>query len=326
MFTVPSLKKLVTRGDANLPEAKLSNGEMAVSESQAIANFLQNCSVEVTPNGLSKIEDISQSFQAGQSVYVTFLPGSDYNDTLQAVKRLKQAGYSPVPHLAARSIQSEEMLESILQGLAGLGVSRALVIAGGVDRPLGPYPATADILRLGMLEKYGFQNVGLAGHPEGSPDIPMEAVLQALREKNQYAATSPIEFHLVTQFCFEAKPIIAWDKMIQKEAANQLPIHIGLPGLATLKTLLKHAQACGVGPSMRVLTRQASNIAKLLVVNAPDKLTRDLANYQQQDPKSGIKSCHLFPLGGLGKSMEWLIKAQTQQFTLNPKGGFEVKD
>ena len=45
--------------------------------------------------------------------------------------------------------------------------------------------------------------------------------------------------YIVTQFCFEAAPVIAWDKRIQAEG-NRLPVYIGLPGLASLKALIGH--------------------------------------------------------------------------------------
>ena len=287
-----------------------------------IAGFLEDCSIEVTPGAAAKIPDLSSVFEQNQTVYVTFLPGSKLDDTLETVKRLVEAGMRPKPHIAARSIESHQQLESFLGQLSDLDVRQALLIAGGVDGPLGPFPATLDILKLGYFERFGFTTVGLAGHPEGSPDIPPDMVMQALRDKNAYAAESPVHFHLVTQFCFESAPITAWDRMIRLEAGNQLPIHIGLPGLATIKTLLRHAQACGVGASMRVLTRQAANIAKLMTVNAPDKLVRGLARYAAEDPDCGITHCHLFPLGGLEKSMTWLRAVQAGQITLDKKGGF----
>ena len=73
---------------------------------------------------------------------------------------------------------------------------------------------------------------------------------------------------------------------------------------------------------MRFLTRQAANITKLMTVNAPDKLVRGLARYAAEDPDCGITHCHLFPLGGLEKSMTWLRAVQAGQITLDKKGGF----
>ena len=296
-----------------------------MEETTAIKEFMADCSLEVTPNGLAKLENLEDIFTKNQRVYVTFLPGSDSKDTIIACERLKQEGYAPIPHIAARSVQSEAMLNQLLEGFSALSIDQALLIAGGVDQPLGPYHSSLDILKLGLFEQYGFRKIGLAGHPEGSPDIPEPEILQALRDKNAYAADSSIEFYLVTQFCFEAEPIIAWDRHIRAEANNRLPIHIGIPGLATLKTLLKHAQACGIGASMRVLTRQAGNLAKLLVVNEPDKLTRDLANYRANDPQCGITGCHLYPLGGVKKSADWLINVQAGNFELGAKNGFTIQ-
>src|SRR3546814_11330104 len=92
----------------------------------------------------------------------------------------------------------------------------------------------------------------------------------ALAWKNAFAERSYAQFYIATQFCFEAAPIIAWDKAM-RAAGNRLPIHIGVPGLATIKTLINHAKACGVGPSMRFLTRQARNVAKLMTVRSEER-------------------------------------------------------
>ena len=129
--------------------------------------------------------------------------------------------------------------------------------------------------------------------------------------------------YLVTQFAFESEPIIAWDKMLQSEG-NILPIHIGIPGLATLKTLLMHAKACGIGASMKFLTKQARNVTKLIVVNTPDKLVVDLADYHANDPQSGISGVHVYPLGGLRRSAKWSYAVVDGDFELNSKGGFKV--
>jgi methylenetetrahydrofolate reductase (NADPH) len=131
--------------------------------------------------------------------------------------------------------------------------------------------------------------------------------------------------YVVTQFCFEAEPIIKWDKLIQAEG-NRLPVHIGIPGLATLKTLLAHASACGIGPSMRFLSRQAMNVAKLLTVSAPDALVAELAAYRANDPACGIHGVHLYPLGGLKKSAHWGYAVADGNFTLDRDGrGFSVE-
>jgi methylenetetrahydrofolate reductase (NADPH) len=104
-----------------------------------------------------------------------------------------------------------------------------------------------------------------------------------------------------------------------------LPIHIGMPGLATLKTLVNHSKACGIGPSMRFLTRQARNVAKLLTVSTPDRLLLDLAHYQAGEPNCGIRKIHVYPLGGLKKSAQWTYAVADGDFTVRRDGkGFTV--
>ena len=71
---------------------------------------------------------------------------------------------------------------------------------------------------------------------------------------------------------------------------------------------------------MRIITRQAANLAKLLTTRMPDKITRDLANYQANDPACGITQCHLYPLGGLAKSSKWLYAVMDGKFQLNDEG------
>ena len=67
-----------------------------------IKEFMRGTSVEVTPGGARAIEDFSEILRPGTIVYVTFLPGSDFNSTVETVSRLKREGFYPIPHFAAR--------------------------------------------------------------------------------------------------------------------------------------------------------------------------------------------------------------------------------
>ncbi|MES2606291.1 MAG: methylenetetrahydrofolate reductase [Pseudomonadota bacterium] len=293
-----------------------------------IQKFLTNASVEVTPGGAKKIEDFRALLRPGTTVFVTFLPGSDFNDTKDTVKRLFAEGMKPVPHFAARSIPNVKFFEENLKILQGEAkVEEALLIGGGVTNPVGDFSDSMQVLRTDLFQKYGIKKIGVAGHPEGSPDIKPEEVTKALLAKNAYAKEHGIDMYITTQFVFEAEPVIAWDKRIRAEG-NTLPIHIGIPGLATLKTLINHATACGVGPSMRVLTRQTGSIAKLLLsggARQPNKLTLDLANYMANDPLCSINQVHLYPLGGMTKSAKWLYAVMDGKLALgDEEEGFNL--
>ena len=292
---------------------------------QQIIDFVQGFSIETTPGSAQKIPDYREHLRPGTDVAVTFLPGSDFGDTIGTVRRLREEGFNPLPHFAARSIPSRSHFEEWLRILQyEVGITDAVALGGAVTQPLGEFDSSMALLETGLFDKYGVKRIGVAGHPEGSPDISEEGVRQALAWKNDFAERTGASLYVATQFCFEAAPLIAWDKHIQAEG-NKLPIHIGVPGLATIRTLINHAKACGVGPSMRFLTRQARNVTKLLSVSAPDKLLLDLARYRAIDPDCGITKVHVYPLGGLRKSALWTNAVADGEFTLLPKEkGFAV--
>lgn len=290
-----------------------------------VSSFLTGYSIEVTPGGADKIESFADLIPVGKTVAVTFLPGSDYRDTVRVAKRLRDEGYEPAPHVCARSMKSEAEFRDYISRLSGeAGAHHAVVLAGGVTNPLGPYSDSMQLLRTGIFEEQGFKHIGVAGHPEGTPDISDQELARALQEKNEYAKQSSADFYIATQFVFEAAPVIEWDKRISQHG-NELPIHIGLPGLATIKTLLAHAKACGVGPSMRFLSRQAANITKLMTVSSPDRLVMDLAAYKANDPECNITQAHMYPLGGMRRTAEWTSRVQSGEYDLNKKGdGFKL--
>ncbi len=106
--------------------------------------------------------------------------GSDFNDTLAVAARLHREGFIPIPQFAARSLPDRNCLDTILGRLSGeLGVDQVLCIAGGVDTPVGEFSDTMQLLDTGRFDRHGIRGIGVAGHPEGSPDITDEAIQPA---------------------------------------------------------------------------------------------------------------------------------------------------
>lgn len=292
---------------------------MAPATERDVIALMQGFSVETTPASAARVASFAEHLAPGTTVNVTFLPGSEIDDTIAVATRLRAEGFEPVPHIAARSVTDAAMLDRTLGRLRDeAGVTQVLTIAGGLERPLGPFASSMDMLATGLFEGRGITRIGVAGHPEGSPDIDETGLRDALLWKNRFAADRGIEMYIETQFCFDAAAIVAWDKRI-RSWGNTLPIHLGVPGLATLKTLLKFAQMSGIGPSIRVLTRQARNLAKLMLVQAPDRLILDLAAYKATDPDCGIERLHFYPFGGLAKTAEWANTVAAGDFAVDTR-------
>ena len=294
-------------------------------EKQAVIDFLADYSVETSPTAAQRTPSFRDLLPAGTRVYVAALPGADFGEVVDAATRLRREGMTPVPHVPARSLPGLAALDDYVGRLAGeAGVDQALCIGGGVARPVGDFDRTIQVLRTGVLDRHGIRTIGVAGHPEGSPDISDAEMRAATAEKNAFAHETDAALYLATQFCFDASAIIAWDKALRLQG-NTLPIHIGIAGPAKLKSLLSYAKLCGVGNSMRVLTRQASNLARLTAVSAPDRVVADLARYQAADPHCGIVRAHFYTFGGLARTTGWIGGALDGDFTMRRDGrGFTV--
>ena len=128
---------------------------------------------------------------AGTEVFVTFLPQESVLRTVEICVGLRGAGFTPVPHIAARGFPDVSVLDDYLTRAHGeAGVDRALVIAGDIDTPKGPFSQSLDLLQTGLLQKHGIKLVAFAGHPEGHPKAPDDVMFDALKRKIAYARES----------------------------------------------------------------------------------------------------------------------------------------
>jgi len=276
------------------------------AELTAVAELANGFSIEVTPTTAEKVADFRTVLTPGTLVNVTFLPGTDNADTVRTAKRLSDEGMVPVPHVAVRSIASEQGFKTYLSRLTQeAGVTEILLIGGEVDDPKGPFADTVQVMEAGLLDGIGLRRVHVAGHPEGNPRVGYDKTMQFLKRKVEIAGEKDIELALITQFVFEAKPVIDWIADM-KTMGIHLPVAVGVPGPAKLKTLVGYAKACGIGPSINFILRQAANVTKLLTVSQPDTLLLDLAAYRTaKGADCGIDRLHMYPFGGVAKTAEW---------------------
>lgn len=294
------------------------------SNIEMISKAAADWSIEVTPTGAGKIESFSDCLAPGTTVNVTFLPGSDLADTIAVAERLHNDGMRPVPHLAARSLRDPDQLDELLAAFTSrCGVEEVLCIGGGVDKPVGAFDATMKVLETGLIQKHGIRSIGVAGHPEGSPDITDDEIAEALAAKNALAERDGLDLYIETQFCFEADIVLAWERKV-RASGNKLPIRIGIPGPATIKTLFRFAQISGIGPSMRFISKQAKNVAKLMTVQSPHLLIADLAAGMAADEDCLIRHFHYYPFGGFARTAAYAGAIAEGNIELLPKGGFDV--
>jgi methylenetetrahydrofolate reductase (NADPH) len=290
-----------------------------------IRELVADFSIEITPAIAAKHMALAHLLPAGTRVYVAFVPGQDHRSVAATAARVRGEGLVPVPHFPARSIVDRAQLDDYLRRVtAEAGVDEVLVIGGGHDLPRGAFAGTQALLETGLFEAHGIRTIGLAGHPEGQRELSAPGEATTLQQKLTYARQSAAGARLVTQFMFEAEPLLAWERMIRAQG-NYLPIHVGVPGPATVRSLLNYARLCGVGNSIRVLTRQAGNLFKLASLSYPDALIAALAWHRASDPGSNIERLHFYPFGGLARTARWIERIRAGAFTLHDDGlGFTV--
>ncbi len=275
----------------------------------ALSQFIDGFSIEVMPRTAEKIADFRAILPKGTRVYVAQIEGTPIEDMVATAKRIAGEGFPVMPHIPARMIADEGVLSDWIARYQGeAGVDQALLLAGGVDKPYGKFHCSMQLLETGLFDKAGFKRLHVAGHPEGNKDIDRDGsdknVMEALRWKQAFSARTDAEMALATQFCFEAKPVIAWVDRLQREGIT-LPVHIGIAGPAKLQTMIKFAMTCGVGPSLRVLQRRAKDVAKLVLPFTPEEILTELAIHKARNPGFGIAQVHFFPLGGINKTAEF---------------------
>ena len=288
-----------------------------------VKKFLNSYSIETTPNVYAKYGGFSEFLSKDHDVYITYLPDENSNNVVNTAKKLREEGYEVIPHLPARTIVNVNELEKYLGDLANVSGCTKILIIGGGGNQAGNISSTMDVLQSDFLSKFNFKFVGVAGHPEGSPDISNDNLDLAIKEKNDFSKNVDFQMYIATQFFFEAKSLVDWEKHLNS-LGNSLPIHAGIPGPASIKTLINYARSCGIGNSLRFISKQAFNLTKLATLSTPDKLIYDLANYINTNQSTKLENIHFYAFGGMKKTADWLNQLDSSKLTYNDKNQFEL--
>jgi methylenetetrahydrofolate reductase (NADPH) len=268
-------------------------------------------SIEVSPKQAVESPDLPGLFPKGVRVYITDL-GTDTNRTLvAAAKRVHDLGYTPVPHFASRRLTTKAALEDRVKAMTGeAGVTDVLVIGGGLEKQAGDFSSTMEVLETGFFDKYGVTDIGVAGHPEGSPDFSGEVAIEALRLKKSFGERTGARMRIVTQFGFDGRKFIDWAEGLRDHGID-LPVHLGVAGPAKITTLVKYAAMCGVGNSLEFFKRNTRSLATLATSHSPESVVGPIEKHVLTTPGTAIKQIHVFPFGGIKKAAEWLEERGT---------------
>ena len=237
-------------------------------------NFSLEITMKTDLSELPKVKD----------VYITMLPGNDYREVVNKAAELAKSGFNPVPHFPARSIKNQSELKDFVNRCKDGGVKQALII-GGSAQPIGDFHCSLQLLETGLFEGW---KIGIAGHPDGSPDISDKDLEKAMIDKKPYAD------YIITQWSLNVKPIAAF---LSKQT---LPVRVGITGPLKISSLLKFANIVGAKNSINFLKTNVTKALDLLKPRDPNDIIEQL--------KDSADNFHIYTFGGLKETNKWLTE------------------
>ena len=268
------------------------------SASVSVEDLLRGPRFEVIPAKAVE-QAVAEWVPAGMTVTVTASPVKGLDPTIELTERLRARGYQVVPHLAARSVASEEHLAEIVGRLKACGVDDVFVPGGDASHPAGPFDGALPLLE--RLAELGspFSRIGITGYPESHPKIHDDVTIQAMWDKRRHAS------YIVSNVCFDPAALARWIGRIRARGVT-LPLYVGLAGPAERTRLLRMAAVAGASESARFITRHPGWILRFWVPGgySPDRLL-DRAAAVLTAPESRVAGLHIFTFNQLQQAEQW---------------------
>jgi methylenetetrahydrofolate reductase (NADPH) len=230
---------------------------------------------------------------------VTCSPKHGPDESIEIARRLHALGHAVTVHVAARMVRDSDHLDALLEAMAEAGADDIFLIGGDADPAQGSYASAVDLLPVVAEHPLRPRSIGIAGYPEGHPDIPDETLEEALREKSRLAD------YMTTQMCFDADALVTWIGRQRRQGIG-LPVLIGLPGKVARRRLLEMSMRIGVGPSLAFVRKQRGLGALLSRRSTVDRLYDELAP-TLDDPRLAVAGFHYFTFNQLVETWEWQL-------------------
>lgn len=271
---------------------------------QALPDIFEGYSLEITGKDGDALTTAAGHITPGTAFGVAFLPGEGMEARIAAAILVRSLGFQPIPHFSARRLISHDELETYVGRLAREAqVRRCVVIGGDLQEADGPFHDSMALITTGAFERNGIEAIGVAGHPEGHPNMTEEQCWDVLKAKCDEIERRGMAASIATQFGFAAEPFLKWLEELRRRGINA-PVRIGIPGPAGIKTLLRFAARCGVGASAAVLAKYGISLTKLVGTSGPDKLVERFV--RELGPQHGTVRLHFYPFGGLERTVDWV--------------------
>ena len=223
-------------------------------KNEVLASFLSHPRYEVLPTD-DAADRVAQYVPHEVTITVTASPRRGMPATVLLAARLAKMGYRAVPHLAARMIRDAHELGQILGALQDAAITNVFVIAGDARAPAGQFPDALSLLTA-LPPDHHLTEIGISGYPESHPFIHDDVTIQAMWDKRRIAT------YIVSNMSFDAATVAGWVGRVRRRGV-ELPIFIGMAGVADPVRLLRVSTKIGVADAARFLRGHPSWVARM---------------------------------------------------------------
>ena len=269
----------------------------AQSVGRALATFLRAPRYEVFPTD-DVFDVVVRHVPKDVTTTVTASPRRGMPATVLLAVALARQGYTAVPHLAARMIRDRVELGQILEALKTAGIDNVFVVAGDAKEPAGAF-GDALALLAALPPEHGLAQIGVTGYPESHPFIHDDMTIQAMWDKRRFAD------YIVSNMSFDPDTVRRWVERVRRRGV-ELPIYVGMAGVADPARLLRLSTKIGIGESARFLRGHPSWLARMFRPGGydPGRFVNALSSdFAQTDRR--IAGLHIFTFNEIEPTERW---------------------
>jgi methylenetetrahydrofolate reductase (NADPH) len=269
----------------------------AQSVGRALATFLRAPRYEVFPTD-DVLDVVVRHVPREVTITVTASPRRGMPATVLLAVALAHQGYRAIPHLSARMIRDRVELGQIVEALKAAGIHDAFVVAGDAREPAGEFGDALALLSA-LPPDHGLTEIGVTGYPESHPFIHDDVTIQAMWDKRRFAD------YIVSNMSFDPETVRRWVERVRRRGV-ELPIYIGMAGVADPARLLRLSTKIGIGESARFLRGHPSWLARMFRPGGYDPgrfvnaLSTDIAQADRR-----IAGLHVFTFNEIEPTERW---------------------
>jgi len=227
---------------------------LRAGSSEVLASFLRSPRYEVLPTDDAAAR-VAAFVPRQVTITVTASPKRGMPATVLLAVQLAKMGYRAVPHLSARLIRDVHELGQILDALKDGGIDNVFVVAGDAPKPAGQFLDALSLLHA-LPANHHLTEIGVTGYPESHPFIHDDVTIQAMWDKRRLAT------YIVSNMSFDAVTVAGWVERVRRRGV-ELPIYIGMAGVADPVRLLRVSTKIGVADAARFLRGHPSWVARM---------------------------------------------------------------